>query len=98
MTSTQNAAGDSLAPVTAKDFIGRELNVGDKVAYATANIEGTADLHSAWIINLRTVTSNMYGKPCEYAVADMSYDSKDSTKVDYYQAASELVLVEEPRS
>lgn len=89
MTSTESST-----PLTANDFVGRSLKVGDKVAYATANIEGTTDLHAAWIINLRTVTSSMYGNTREYAVADMSYESSSSTKTDDYQAASDLILVE----
>lgn len=94
MSSNQNTAGESTDSVSAVDFVGRSLKVGDKVAYATANVEGTADLHSAWIINLRTVTSSMYGFAREYAVADLSYESGSSTTTDGHHAASELILVE----
>lgn len=96
MTSNQNTPRESSTSVTAKDFLGREVNVGDKVAYATPNIEGTVDLHSAWIINLRTVTSTMYGGSRELMVADLSYESKDSTNTDDYQGTSDLILVGEP--
>ncbi|MCC3292408.1 hypothetical protein [Arthrobacter sp. zg-Y1110] len=94
MTSNQNTAGESSNSVSAVDFVGRPLKVGDKVAYATANVQGTTDLHSAWIINLRTVTSNTYGSARECAVADLSYESGSSTTTDDYQAASEIILVE----
>ena len=94
MSSNQNTAGESSNSVSAADFVGRSLKVGDKVAYATANVEGTVDLHSAWIVNLRTATSSMYGFAREYAVADLSYESSSSTRTDDHQKASELVLVE----
>lgn len=90
MTSTQNAARENSTP--AADFLGRELNVGDKVVYATANLEGTVDLSTAWIINLRTVT--LYSGVREYAVADLTYESSTSTREDTHCAASQLVLAE----
>lgn len=92
MTSTQNAAGEDSTPVAAKDFLGRELNVGDKVVYATANLEGTADLNVAWVVNLRTVT--LFSGNRESAVADLTYESGTSTCKDTHCRASELVLVE----
>lgn len=81
--------------VTPTDFFGRELKVGDKVAYATANMEGTADLHSAWVLGFREVESSMYGGT-KYTVADMSTVSPKSTEVDSYVTAKDLIFVQSP--
>lgn len=98
MIANNKAAYLNTVPLTALDFFDRELKIGDKVAYATANMEGTADLHSAWIAGFRIVTSSMYGGNYKYIVADMSTVSPKSTKIDAYQNADSLIFVESPDS
>ena len=88
MTANQNPARETSTP--AADFLGRELNVGDKVVFGAANHQGTVDLYAAWVVNLRTVTDGAR----ELAVADLTYESGTSTREDTHCAASALVLVE----
>lgn len=92
MASTQKAAHENQTPAAPKDFVGRELKVGDKVVYASASLDGNTHLIAAWILGFYTVTLSAAGREC--AVAELTSESSTSTKKDNYCEVSELVLVE----
>ena len=90
--TAQKAAHENQTPAAPKDFVGRELKVGDKVVYASASLDGTADLTVAWILGFYMVT--LSGAARESVVADLTSESSTSTNKDNHCLASELVLVE----
>lgn len=92
MASKQNAAHTNPTPAVARDVVGRELNVGDKVVYASANLDGTTDLNVAWILGFYMVT--LSAAATEFPVAEVTSESSTSTNKDNHCFASELVLVE----